>query len=525
MLNPKAKATDAHKKHAVNKEGAVVWQDHPLRGAILSGISLAFRPRRDFYYTDEEKFQAFIEALEKVNDLDLLQALIPYLRFDHGRKLAPMVVLGWLLATRKPEELKHVEKFINPQIVDTPKRMAEVVATYKLISRAKSFAGIPFAERFKEVLEAYDEYTLKKNRMRRRKIKLADLIKVFRPRPRNDEYSKLYKAIIENDPYASLKAEEHVTATLSSTDLSREEKQKVLEANVEKMPFNALVRNLRQFAESSLEVKDRIRKRFEGVLEALKAGDDRVRAVVNIFDLIDLALSPYWSEFGYLQDVVMEIVDAYVDHFEIPKASASVLIDISGSMSGLGITRACAFVAVLSRIYDLREVGLFNTRLFLPGEEKEVRLNVPWVEIRPQDRTNEARKVKEVLDQEKSVVRAFLKLHNALISAPCGGTALVDAYRAFIRRFPEVDRYVVITDEVTWADRESTWALEFLPNKEKQKTIIFNPSYMWKTVAVQSPKLLRITELTPTILSFLEIWDGDMDALTERIKSKYLASS
>lgn len=102
-------------------------RNDPFRAAILGGMSLNLRPRRTFYYTEGREFE-------------------------------------------------HLPRFIDVKIVDTLKRMAEIVAVYRLLSGEKIFASVPYRERFKAVLESYDTYTLKKNRMRRRKIKLADLI-------------------------------------------------------------------------------------------------------------------------------------------------------------------------------------------------------------------------------------------------------------------------------------------------------------------------------------------------------------
>lgn len=535
-LNPKAevKKESLGKDMTVNKEGAVVWKDDPFRAVILGGMSLNLRPRRTFYYSDEERFNEFVASLEEVykRDPEFLEALIPYLRLEHGRKLSPVVTMGFLLAKAKTEgrEFKHLPRFIDARVVDTPKRMAEVVAVYRLLSGEKTFASVPHRERFKAVLESYDAFTLKKNRMRRRKIKLADLIKVFRPKPRDEEMSRLYKAIIENDPYASLKSEEHVTATLSSTELSREEKRKVLEENVGCMPFNALVRNLSQFVESPLDVKVRIRKRFVSVLAGLKKGDERVIAAVNPFDLLALPDSPAWKDFGMLQDVARELVDSYVDYWRerlgTAEKKAAILLDISGSMASLGkddvsgIVRAVRFLGVLGRLYDVVRFGAFDTELYL--ERIPISEDPFWG--RRQSEVN-LEGVVRLMREKRSAFNLVLELKQVFQNVPFNGTALVDAYKAFVKAVPDADLYVLVTDEVTWADRSGkTWELEFLPKTERQKVMVVNVDYAGRTggVVVKHPQVLRVSELTPGVFGYLEVWEGDIGKLVEKIKAKWL---
>ena len=527
-LNPKG-SVDPNKM-VQNKEGALVWKDNPYRAAILAGMQLNLRPRRSFYYTDEERFLDFLTTLEElyVTDPEFLEALVPYLRLEHGRKLAPMVVLGFLLA--KSGNYRYLPQFISAKIIDTPKRMAEVVAVYRLISGKASFASIPYKERFKKVLESYSAYTLKKNRMRRRKIKLADLIKVFRPKPVDEEMSKLYKAIIENDPYASLKEDEHITATLSSNRLSQEKKQQIIEQSIESMPFNALVRNLRQFKDSSLDTKLRIRARFQSVLEGLKKGDWRV---VDPFALFELYLSSYWDEFGVLQDIVAELIDSYVEYWsnclELKQKKAAYLLDMSGSMRFdyatrelTGIQIALQAMAVLSQIYGFEGFAAFNNNLITEDEVIELVRN-RWSSF---GNTKVVKKVNDVFTQPGGAFTKFRQFRGLLLQEPDGATALVDAFEKFVKLYPDADVYIVLTDEVTWADKHATFSLEFLPKKTLQKVVIVNVDYnaRFGGVVIQNPQLLRISQLTPGVFSYLQLWDGDIEKLVEKIKVKYLVN-
>ena len=520
-INPKAKAVHGNSM-VRNREGATLWKDNPYRTAILSGMTLSLRPRRSFYYSDIDEFNNFIDTLKELysKDPEFLEALIPYLRLEHGRKLSPMVTMGFLLAQlqiekkdsqkQNPTELKHIHRFINARIVDTPKRMAEVFATYKMLSGEKSFSTIPYKEHFKKTLESYSEYTLKKNRMRRRAIKLADLIKVLRPKPKDDNMSALCKAIIENDKLASLKEDEHVTATLSSTNLSQKEKIQILEQSIDKMPFNALLRNISQFADSSLEVKLQIRDRLR---KDILDGGSRVFAVVNPFDLLALPRSSKWENMGALQDAVADVFNAYIDYWaeklHTQDKKAALLLDVSSSMYGIGFENTASFIAVISRIYNIYTIGAFDHKLYLM--EKYTALQ----------------KFKDTIHNTKDTFKLAMKLDNTfkhhLIGG--GGTALVDSYRKFTKAASDADIYIVISDEVTWADKDhATWELEFLPNKDKQKIMIFNPAYMGRRggVVIKSPQLLRLSGLTPGLLPYLEMWDGDIMSIVKYIKEKYL---
>lgn len=408
------KANKANAQTMVNPEGAVVWKDDPYRAAILHGVSLNLRPKRTFYYTDEDRWNEFIAVLDEMcrKDLHFVEALVPYLRLEHGRKLSPMVIIGYLLANY-PAKIKFLPRFINASIIDTPKRMAEVMATYKLLSGSHSFASIGYRDAFRRILESYDDYTLRKNRMRRRAIKLADLIKVFRPKPQSEEMSNLYKAIIENRKEASLQAEEHVTALLSDTTKSIEEKRAILEneQTIHKMPFNALVRNLSQYAGSSIEVKMKIRERFLSVLEDLKKEKPSAMAVINPFMLMEVAESPLWSSFGMLQDIIAEMVDTYIEYWgrHFDKQKVAVLFDGSTSMTWHDrLKRGYAFLAATWGLFKFIDVRVFNDDYYAQQDyfrfvDKAIR--------------------------ESSPFRLYIEMLEEKI--PGGGTALVDSFQKF----------------------------------------------------------------------------------------------
>jgi len=538
-LNPKP---DGVKGKVLNPEGAFVWRDNPYRAAILMGISLNLKTDRTFYYTDREKFEEFITVLEKLYETDpeFLEALIPYLKLEHGRKSSPMIVLGFLLS--KGKKYQYLPKFINPEIIPTPKQMAEALAVFKLLSGKHTIRKVPFRERFRETLEAYDEYTLKKNRLRRRSIKLADLIKVFRPRPKNEHYSRLYKAIIENSSEASLKAQEHITATLSDSNLSYEEKREIVEKNIEKIPFNALIRNLLFLVEGDRvpsEVVEKVKNRLEEILSEISKGNTKVLSKIDPFVFFDLVFSPHWEELKPVAEKFDELLTTFLqnwaDRLGTKNKKAAVLLDVSSSMGGwgwkgldksTGLARGYKFLAIFRELFDIRHVDFFNhgyialKKIALPKELID-ELNF-WQRL-----TLVKRSV--LRNNPRGALKLFAYLVRNIGDVTSGGTALVDAYKMFVKRHPDVDIYIVITDEVTWADSYNpSWALEFLPNREKQKVIIANvdymPGYRHGGVVIQNPKILRISEPNVGMLGYLEIWTGDINRLVEQIKKKYLHS-
>lgn len=78
---------------------------------------------------------------------------------------------------------------------------------------------------------------------------------------------------------------------------------------------------------------------------------------------------------------------------------------------------------------------------------------------------------------------------------------------------------------MTWVDRKGkTWELEFLPKAERQKVVVVNVSYAGQTggVVMKHPQVLRVSELTPGIFGYLEVWEGDVRKLVEKIKARWL---
>jgi hypothetical protein len=326
---------------------------------------------------------------------------------------------------------------------NTPQRIAEAIS---LANTKKVHLNNSFKIKLKEALEDMSTFTLRKNKMKRRKIKTKDLIKLLRPKPSSPEMSVLYKAIIEDAKESKMKETETFVRVKSSTTLKDDYKEKYFVDNINKMPINELIRNLR-FASDRFgykitnEVCDKVIKR----LTSLSREDLRF---LNIFHLVDVAI-----HVPQLEKAMLDVVDDYANKIKedtgIDYGKATILFDVSGSMLSEGIEKGLKYTGILSRIFRPCKIRLFADELY----EKDTTLN----------------KALEAWNMSK--VQTIMR------STRSGGTALLESFEELLNEDKELDTVIVISDECSW--KEGSYLVDNIHKlKDKLKDIklvVINP--------------------------------------------------
>ena len=487
------------RKTTINPEGSIVLERRPEIELYLESANL--RLKSDSFYKEADEKLKSILTLGRQVDMDYELGLAKFLS-DKGIKLSP-VVLTSILSDRgfsfrfKEDDGKIMEDrtYKNVKsIFNVPGRIAEAIALDNLgmVKLNNSFKK----HILKEALEDMNEITLKKNKMKRRKIKLGDLIKLLRAKPKDDKIAKLYKSIIENSKEASLKETENIVTIKSSTKLNEEEKKELIDTNLEKMPINQIVRNMKFLADKydfkkNIELQKRIIEKFNSVKDY---------KLLNIFDVITAAT--YVPQFEKaLFEVVKRFVEVTRKEFDFPQ-DATLLFDVSGSMSssfgdkkdgkGLGFQYTILFALLMK---DLKLRTFSND---LNGDEKTL---------------NDV--VKKI--QQGSFKDAF-DVFDKHFQKYSGGTALVQSAIDLCDKNKEIKNLILVSDEISWKEGSDLRSnIADLSKKLSGKNLfLINPVVYAGTVIDKN--VVAISSLNPSVLIDFAIF-LDEKGFIEYIKS------
>lgn len=444
----------------INPEGSVVLARNPNIQLYLEASVLKIKTD-SFYSTADEKLKGILE-LSKNTDEKYVLGLAKFLA-DKGIKLSPVVLLS-TLADRKysfrGENLNY--------IFNTPQRIAEPIAlaNLKLVSLNNSF----YKNVLKPALENMNEHTLKKNKMKNRKVKLADLIKLLHAKPKDEKMKKLYKAIIENTKEASLKETENIVTVKSSTKLDEKEKKEIIERDLETLPINQLIRNLKFIADKySFSKNIEMQKKINAKLKNVK--DYRF---LNIFDVITAMIHVPQMEKA-LFEVVEKFTSQVREEFDYPE-KATLLFDVSGSMAGEGLEAGFKYLTLFACLIDKLNLRAFSSQLY--GTSKDL------------DKVISKLKDGSVSDAKK-IFDKYFNEHSH-------GTSLVEATTELLAE-EQLKHLIVISDEVSWEEEDLTGNIKRLADLfHDTKLILINPVVYKGTVFKQN--ICAISSLNPSIL-------------------------
>jgi hypothetical protein len=487
--------TKARRKTVINPEGSRVLERRPEIQLYLEGANLRLK-NADFYREAETKLADFLK-LGKASDMDYALGLSKFLA-DKGLKLSPVILLSILsdrgYSFRFKEDNKDKtpipeKQFKNVKYVfNVPARIAEAIAlqNMNLVKLNNSFKE----HILREALEEMNEITLRKNKMKRRKIKLADLIKLLRAKPKNEKIAKLYKAIIENSNEASLRPEENIVSIKSSTKLKEEEKKELIDVNLEKMPINQIIRNLKFLADKyDFNKNIELQKR---VIEKLNSVKDY--RILNIFDVIMAAMFVPQFEKA-LFEVVKKFVDRTREEFDY-QDEATLLFDVSGSMSSGGF-----FGLNRGDNKDGKGLGFMYLILFAMLM-KNIKLRTFSNELN-KDEKELANIVKKI--QQGSFGDAYAAF-NKHFEKYSGGTALVQSASDLCDEDIELKNLIIISDEVSWKEGQNlTGNISELSKKLSNKNLfLINPVVYAGTVFDKN--IVAISSLNPSVLIDMAIF-------------------
>lgn len=458
-LNKSAKKSNS--KIIINPENSIVLQRNPDIQLYLECSNLKIKAD-SFYTTADEKLNSVIEKANSATPKFILN-LAQYLA-DSGIKLSP-VILTSILSFRGYSFKTSADKVKH--IYNTPQRIAEAFA---LENNKYGKLNNSFKKHIlKPALEEMKDYTLKKNKLSNRKIKLKDLIKILRPKPQTDYMGLLYKSIIEDTRLSKLSVKDSLIAVKSDKDSTITDKKAFITKNIKTIPINQLIRNLK-FIEENFEFKEL--ENLKSIIYERFNGFTNYR-IFNVFDLITASL--YTKEF---QKLIFDTIKRYINNLTskstIDFDKAAVLFDVSGSMGNDGIELGFKYLVLFSALFESIDTYLFSDELY--DDYKSIG--------------------KELCKGNISKAKELL---NDGYSEHSSGTALIDSLNELLKLNP-ARNIIVISDEVSWKEGSDLIPLIKKLNLDlsSKRVVLINPAVYEGSVF--NNNIVGISSLTPNII-------------------------
>lgn len=465
-LNPKG--TQFTHKMVRNPEGGLVYKENIDKNLFLQAS--AFKLRNSFYWSAEDRLKNLETAIDEERDFRYKIGLAYFLSEFLGIRLSPVIIatrLAYDLATEKYMLHSLVRKIMN-----RPDKITNAIAYAQYISGSGKDLPPYFKRALKNSFEKFDAYTLRKFRLRRRKVKTADVIKLLHPKPRNIELSKLYRAIIENSPEASIEKGTVITQVLSDNKISNVSKKEWISNNLENIPINATVRNIKSIDDTAKNLETLSNKLKRGL--RVENGFPIVK-VLNPFDVLVAGLN---SDSADKMKIIDKALSEFVNSVDLGMSGKriSILVDVSGSMMGSNIDIVAKYFAFLFPMLKGADIRLyaFNTRVI------------------------DMNKVVEIYKYNSdSIINVYnLVRKDFRIS---GGTALADSIRK-VNANDNPDLLIVFSDEISWADSQDNFVRNI-----STPTIAINPVPAGSTVFNPTKSVIKMSSIDAKIFYYIPI--------------------
>jgi 60 kDa SS-A/Ro ribonucleoprotein len=277
----------------------------------------------DTYYESWEDRQSRMWKLVDQCDPQFVANLAVYLRSELNLRSIPLVLV-YELSKRGKLKRETVEAVIQ--------RADEITELLALHQKEKgSLHPIPYAihKGIEDALPKFNAYQYRKyNRGNKGEVSFQDTIRLLRPKPSNEEESKLYRMIA--------KGELPPIETWETGDGSKESWEKLIREN--KVPYMALLRNLRNLYQKSVDSET-----ISRALAKIMDGDEVKGSLQFPFRWFSafLALKEAGLEYGgvslraaykALDSAVVTSLDNLLGSKLLSSGSTLIACDTSGSM-------------------------------------------------------------------------------------------------------------------------------------------------------------------------------------------------
>lgn len=358
--------------------------EQQLRRSLLSCLLW----EREFYEDGKAISDRIVEAAERVKP-EVLAALAIEAREDFNLRHAPLLLLDVLSKTGRGDKL--VADTVA-RVVQRADEMGELLTIYW--RNGRKMVPAQMRKGMARAFAKFNEYQLAKYD-RDGAVKLRDVLRLVRPKPKDDAQSALWKRVKDR----TLQTPDTWEVALSAGADKKEAFERLLRE--EKLGYLALLRNLRNMAQAGVE-PDLVRS----AIIARKGGANRVLP----FRYVAAArAAPQFEPF------LDQALCAAIAEMPIFLGKTIVLVDVSGSMD-----ERLSSKSDMTRMDAAAALGAI-----IPGDLRVFTFSTVLAEVPPR--------------------RGMAGVDAVVRSQPHGGTYLGAAVR-HINTLPH-DRLIVITDE------------------------------------------------------------------------------
>lgn len=510
---------------------------------------LSFTNAQTYYLTTSEVLKGFISDVYL--DPKYALAIANFAATKFKLRTSVQVIVGQvsqmiaLDQDKITNDCKEIIKSNFNKWISRPDMLADVVWTYSYITGAKISQIPTFLKTLaKKRLESFDKKSLVKHRLENREIKLKDLIKLYRPKPATVEMAKVFKEIIEGKQ--KLDQEEFIRLVTNS-DVTKEDLKEKLTRKLEQdsnkiqsgnkvkfdIPLNALIRNLSKFQEDNdPEVINLIKIRLE----------DAINNNVTLLNPFDLLVSTRNGERPNLSGDIIDLLNKQIlqsfENIEYRfENDFDIILDISGSMfNPEWIKITSKYIALMLTLGYISKVNT-NLNLFIDGlleRDNNTYLSAYYgkrvLPTLPGGYKNLSEvyqyldkniKSEYLLSKPLELYWFILDKFNNEFSVMSGGTQLKSSLVQYVGKSYQKDDLVIISDEMTWADKEIDDMLFVFNEQKRQKSeyklILINPvSSYGLTPFASEDNILRLSGLNPKIFDYAYIIHN-FDAFKEKM--------
>lgn len=409
----------------------------------------------DNFYENGEEIGERIKSLSEQCSVEQLEKLVLESKFNSKLRHVPLLLM--CLIAKKHGLTKNLVEQVITRVDD----MAELISLYK----QGSIQCIPnqMKKGLQKAFTKFDEYQFAKYKGDKKAIKLRDVIRIVRPKPINEEQSKLWKKIVDR----KLATPDTWEVELSKSKDKTASWNRLLDEN--RLGALALLRNLRNMKNCNVNIT-----KVKKAISKIKTDN------ILPYQILQSALVNPWYA-----DSLDDLFKKYAKDMEKIDGETIILVDISGSMtwnlsakSGVDrITVASSLAAIAREKYNDSHVFGFD------------------------------RDIKEYLNLHG------VSLMNQLKQDAGGGTYIYNAIIESYKQYPNTERVIVITDEQDTSVRSqlSDNAINKIAKKLNGKAYIINVGCYENGIAYgNGSKWVHINGFSENTIKWIDAYEKEM---------------
>jgi hypothetical protein len=303
----------------VNADGNLAFK-MPTKVELVTRVASCFYNEPKFYGEASEQSKELISLATAVSEKEpeFVFKLAGYCRNVLNLRTVS-VVLFVVAANAESVKGKGLAKAYAKSVIRRADEIAEAIAFQLLLKGSKSKFPNNLRRSLADRFDSFSEYQLSKYDSKGA-VKLKDALRILHPKPSSKARAKLYKSILDD----SMKPADTWEVLISTKGSTKENWEKI----APKMGYMALIRNLRNFLEKEVNMKE-VNKRIGDEEEVLKSKQLPFR-FLSAYREVSEVVNPFTRN---CLEAISKAADVSVKNVPELRGVTALLIDQSGSMT------------------------------------------------------------------------------------------------------------------------------------------------------------------------------------------------